>query len=169
MRSQITKGFSLKLKNLGILFLFSISLFSFGCNKEENNENKTTTQEATPASAAPQDDGKGIGPIKEVKLSPEIDLKIAAEGQKTFQTKCSACHKFEAKYVGPALNGITQRRKPEWIMNMIMNPAEMIQKDPTAKKLFSELLVPMANLNIKEPEARSVLEFFRAKEKGQIK
>ncbi len=47
-------------------------------------------------------------------------------------------------------------------MNMILNPEEMIQKDPIAKKLLMEFNgAPMANQNLTEEQARQVLEYFR--------
>jgi len=46
-------------------------------------------------------------------------------------------------------------------MNMILNPDEMVQKDPIAKALLAEYLSPMANQNLTEEQARAVLEYFR--------
>jgi len=49
-------------------------------------------------------------------------------------------------------------------MNMILNPEEMIQKDPIAKQLLIDSNgAPMANQNLTEDEARSILEYFRTK------
>ena len=43
-----------------------------------------------------------------------------------------------------------------------LNPDEMVQKDPLAKALLMEFNgSPMANQNLTEEEARSVLEYFR--------
>jgi mono/diheme cytochrome c family protein len=103
----------------------------------------------------------GIGPIKKVEISGNIDMNLVNEGKKIFELKCSACHKLGERYVGPAIKGITKRRKPEWIMNMILNPIEMTQKDSTAKQLLSEYLVQMTFQDIKESEARAILEYFR--------
>jgi mono/diheme cytochrome c family protein len=103
----------------------------------------------------------GIGPIKKVEISENIDMNLVNEGKKIFELKCSACHKLEERYVGPAIKGITKRRKPEWIMNMILNPIEMTQKDSTAKQLLSEYLVQMTFQDVKESEARAILEYFR--------
>ncbi|MGZ3803003.1 MAG: c-type cytochrome [Pseudobdellovibrionaceae bacterium] len=86
---------------------------------------------------------------------------MAASGKTLFESKCVACHKIETKYIGPALKGVTNRRRPEWIMNMILNPDEMIQKDETAKALIKIYLAPMANQSLKPDEARMVLEYFR--------
>lgn len=106
---------------------------------------------------------KGIGPITSVALG-EIDQAMVTEGEAVFKAKCTACHKISKKFVGPALKGVTQRRSPEWIMNMTMNPEEMIKKDPIAMQLLAEANgAPMANQNLTEEEARALLEYFRTK------
>jgi cytochrome c len=105
---------------------------------------------------------KGIGPIKSVTLS-EIDEAMAVEGKEVFKIKCSACHKITKRFVGPALVGVTERRSPEWIMNMILNPEVMVAENPIAKKLLAEYIAPMANQSLTEKEARLILEYFRTK------
>ncbi len=118
--------------------------------------------------AATTDLPKGVGPVTELKLDP-LDTKLATKGKELFVSKCSACHKMEERYVGPALKGITSRRSPEWVMNMIMNPQEMTQKDPEAQKLLEEYLMQMTFQNVTQPETRSILEYFRHyDEKGEI-
>ena len=67
---------------------------------------------------------------------------------------------MEQRYVGPAIAGVTQRRTPEWIMNMIVNPVEMTQKDPVAKAMLAEYMTQMS-VNATEEEARALLEYFR--------
>ncbi len=103
---------------------------------------------------------KGIGPVKTLKLE-EINAQLAKTGGETFKVKCAACHKMEERYVGPALKGVSDRRSPEWIMNMILNPIEMVQKDDTAKELLGEYLVQMTFQNVTETEARGILEYLR--------
>lgn len=107
----------------------------------------------------------GIGPIKKIELGSSIDSAMAEKGQKIYDLKCSACHKFEEKVVGPALKDVTKRRTPEWIMNMILNPVEMTQKDPVAQELLATHLTQMTFQNISETEAREILEYFRQKDK----
>lgn len=102
----------------------------------------------------------GVGPIKKLELKP-IDNALAAHGKDVFAAKCSACHKVGSRYVGPDLAGVTKRRSPEWIMNMILNPQEMIQKNPVAQDLFGEFLVPMTFQNVVETDARAIVEYFR--------
>lgn len=112
---------------------------------------------------------KGIGPVKELKFDASLDTQMANKGSGLFTTKCSACHKIGERYVGPALKDITKRRAPEWIMNMILNPAEMIEKDETAKELYGEYLVPMTFQNVTTEEARMILEYFKGLDSGAIK
>mgnify|MGYP001563946797 CR=1 FL=1 len=103
----------------------------------------------------------GIGPVKKVELTAPIDAKMVEEGKGLFQLKCSACHELGQRKVGPAMHGVTQRRTPEWIMNMILNPAEMLKEDPQAKELLETYLVPMTFQNVSQEDTRKMLEFFR--------
>lgn len=108
----------------------------------------------------------GIGPVKKMELGA-IDPLKAAKGKEIFSMKCSACHKIGEKYVGPDLKGVTQRRKPEWVMNMIMNPVEMTQKDPVAKELLATYFTQMTFQNLKEEEARELFDYFRSEDAKQ--
>ncbi|MDX1627937.1 MAG: cytochrome c [Fulvivirga sp.] len=104
---------------------------------------------------------KGIGPVEEVKLG-EIDPEMAAEGKKIYEELCTACHKIDKKFIGPPPKGLLDRRTPEWAMNMILNPEEMVKKDPIAKQLLIEANgAPMANQNLTREQARKVLEYIR--------
>ena len=106
----------------------------------------------------------GVGPITKLELSETIDEAMVEKGKEIYKRNCTACHKMKKRSVGPALDGVTVRRTPEWIMNMILNPDEMVVEDPIAKALLAEYLAPMANQSLKEDEARAVLEFFRSRE-----
>jgi putative heme-binding domain-containing protein len=90
---------------------------------------------------------------------------MAEQGAEIFATKCTACHKLDERYVGPPLRNVTKRRAPEFIMNQILNPDENVKKHPEGKKMLAEYLVPMTNMNLKEDEARAVLEYLRSEEK----
>lgn len=130
----------------------SCILFAIHCGGDE--------QEATKAPADPMQN-KGIGPIKSITIAETIDAKMAKDGEQVFEDKCSACHKFDERVVGPALKGVTTRRTPEWIMNMILNPQEMTKDDPIAYELLSEYLTQMVFQNVTEEETRNILEYFR--------
>lgn len=107
----------------------------------------------------------GIGPMtKPVDVSASVDKTLAASGAKLFEQKCSACHKMDERYVGPPLGDVTKRRTPTFVMNMILNPQEMVLKHPASKKLLAEFLVPMPNLNLSTGEAREVVEYLRSQQ-----
>ena len=67
----------------------------------------------------------------------------------------------ENRVVGPGWKGITTRREPAWIMNMILNIDVMLSDDPEAQKLLEQCLVRMPNQNLSKEEGREVLEFMR--------
>ncbi len=105
---------------------------------------------------------KGIGPVTSVTLEEAISEEMAAAGKVIFDAKCSACHKTDKRFIGPEPKNVLSRRTPEWVMNMILNPEEMVSKDPIGKLLLVEYNgSPMANQNLTQDEARSVLEYFR--------
>ncbi|MCB0453889.1 MAG: c-type cytochrome [Aequorivita sp.] len=152
-----------------------LTLISCG-GKEEKKKDGIQIGQKPPATETPKEEpasnekpsemvdltNKGIGPIKSLELPAEIDQAMAAKGMEVYKTKCMACHKPDKKFIGPAPTGIFERRTPEWIMNMILNPEDMTQNDPLAKALLVEFNgSPMANQNLTEEEARQVLEYFR--------
>lgn len=158
---------------LSVLFL---TLIALSCGGEEKKEEKakvqlkkqTTTKtvepKATNAKASETIDltNKGVGPITSVDISAPVDQAMANQGKDVFDKMCTACHRVGKKFIGPPPNGILERRSPEWIMNMILDPEGMVQKDPLAKALLIEFNgSPMANQNLTQEEARSVLEYFR--------
>ncbi len=125
-----------------VLLMTVLSMFMQGCG-EDNQE-------------------IGVGPIKKVELSATIDNALVEQGKTVFEAKCVSCHKFDEKLVGPPLKGITKKRKPEWIMNMILNPEKMTKENIEAQKLMAQYLTQMTFQNVTEQEARGVLEYFRS-------
>jgi len=104
---------------------------------------------------------KGLGPIKNVSLEEEIDQEMAKKGEEIYVLKCTACHAPDKEKLGPAPTGIYDRRTPEWIMNMILNPEEMAMNDPIGRGLLMKYNTVMANQGLTEEDARAVLEYFR--------
>jgi mono/diheme cytochrome c family protein len=158
--------FSLKKQNyspiLRTMFLTGVILILQACGS------KTPATDSAPApevnaiidTKAPSD-SKGIGRFTNVTLEA-INPAKADLGKAVFTTKCTTCHKLTAdKFVGPGLLGVTNRRTPEWILNMITGPEQMCKSDPVAKKLFEEILTPMANQNINDVDALNILEYLR--------
>ena len=104
---------------------------------------------------------KGIGPIKQVDLGSGVDAALVAKGEEVFTLKCSACHKLDEALTGPPLGQVMSQRTPEFIMNMMLNPDEMVQKHPEVKAMLGQYFVPMPNQNLTEDDARAVLEYLR--------
>ncbi len=160
---------------LSILAVFFLTGLS-GCSNSENANAEETgggsvSEAVEETAAAPADEAAGelgVGPVTEAMDIPEtIDPDMAAQGKAIFEAKCTACHKIEEKYIGPAMKGVTERRRPEWIMNMILAPEKMLQEDPVARQLAGETGAIMANQGLTEEEARQVLEYLRAIDHNQ--
>ena len=125
---------------------------------------KEVTPTATETTAPSYDPNRGIGKFtaENVKFGASLDAKMAGNGDKVKDVKCASCHKMtEEKLVGPGWKGVTERRKPEWIMNFISNPDPMIDKDPAVQAQLELCLVRMPNQGLDDKEARDILEFMR--------
>lgn|SRR5690554_320400 len=101
----------------------------------------------------------GIGPITEVITAAGTDAAMIKKGEDIFVMNCSACHKVGERYIGPDVQDIIDRRSATYMMNMILNPDEMVKKHPEARKVLAEFLAPMPNQNLSQEDARAVVEY----------
>lgn len=154
------------MRSINVIVAFGILLSSCGGGgKSQAEKIKEQTMVKMENPADNWKSNHGIGPIKAFELGAEIDEEMALKGKEIYEAKCTACHKVEKRFIGPSPTGILERRTPAWIMNMILNPEEMVQKDPLAKQILIEYNgSPMANQNLTQEEARAVLEYFRTLE-----
>jgi len=150
---------------VNLFFISLLAMVSCGGNSSENSSSSEKSSNAKGSNNDPVYD-IGIGTIEVVTLG-EINEEQAAKGKELYKINCTACHKFKKRYIGPAMLGVTQRRTPEWVMNMIMDPELMLKENDAAKALFAEYLAPMANQNINENDARAIYEYFRQKDLNQ--
>jgi mono/diheme cytochrome c family protein len=150
------------MRRISIIAALVLSMSILGCGNEKSEGNTTQPEQKVEQEKVVSDPktDKGVGPITSITLG-EIDPALAEQGKALFTAKCSACHKIDKRFVGPALKGAIDRRTPEWIMNMILNPDKMVVENEEAKKLLAEYLSPMANQSLKEEEARAILEYLR--------
>ena len=144
-------------------FFAALSLcFVFGCAPDKPSGEGTNDSAIEDASKQTNDVTKGIGQVKNVTLHNPLEADRVSRGLAIYEMKCSACHKLtEQRVVGPGWKGITQNRKPEWIMNMITNVDVMLDQDAEAQKLLELCLTRMPNQNVSIGDARDVLEFMR--------
>lgn len=139
-------------------------LASCGNEKPEQTDTEEAgdSYEAIHGDAKKKDDGKGIGQIKEVTLNTPLEQERIPRGKAIYDMKCAACHKLtDMRVVGPGWKDVTKRRKPEWIMNMVLNVDVMLDQDPEAQKLLELCLTRMPNQNVSIGDARDILEFMR--------
>ncbi|MGB3155127.1 MAG: c-type cytochrome [Chitinophagaceae bacterium] len=147
-------------KLLSVL-LFTGSVFAFSCKEGAKKDPKPIDiQELT--KDQPETHGTEIKEA-EITLGTPLDQAMVSVGKSAYELKCQSCHRLtEEKLVGPGWKGVTQRREPLWIMNMITNVDMMLATDAEAQKLLELCLVRMPNQNISKDEARKVLEFMRS-------
>lgn len=151
----------MKRRTIVISALMALASFGFyACaDKTPSSTEKLDTQELT--ANQPEVHGELIKP-EDVQLTTPLNEQWVAQGKSIYELKCQACHKLNSeRLVGPGWEGITKKRKPEWIMNMVTNVDVMLEQDPEAQKLLEECLVRMPNQNITKEEARAILEFQR--------
>jgi mono/diheme cytochrome c family protein len=155
------------MKKITLMLIGVLSLLFFACgntdkNTDDQSEEVLAFEDKT---VDPYDNWKennGVGPVASFELPAEIDEALVAKGSEVYESKCTACHKTDKKFIGPAPKDILSRRNPAWVMNMILAPDKMVMEDPIAKKLLMEFNgSPMANQNLTQEEARAVLEYFR--------
>ena len=112
----------------------------------------------------PQSGDKGIGPVQEVKLGP-LDQGLAGRGKQLFADRCASCHALDKELAGPPLGNVLDRATPEFVMNMLLNTAEMTAKNATIKAQVAKFGMPMPPTGLGEDEARAVLEYLRTTKK----
>ena len=103
--------------------------------------------------------------VKESDITITNPLKVdwITSGKATYELKCQSCHRLTAeKLVGPGWLGVTKRRDPVWILNMVTNTEMMLSSDAEAQKLLELCMVRMPQQNLKLDQAREVLEYMRS-------
>jgi len=134
----------------------------FACTSKKEAEDAAKKSPNPSEAAAPQPETHGTE-VKTVELTTPLNKEWVALGKSIYELKCLACHKLSnEKLVGPGWEGVTKRREPVWIMNMITNVEMMLEKDPEAQKMLEECLVRMPNQNITQEDARKLIEFMRS-------
>jgi cytochrome c len=105
---------------------------------------------------------KGVGPFKDVKLEP-VDKMKARKGLSIFMDKCFICHELDNKKLAPPLRNISKEDSPEFILNMIVNPAEMQKLNPKIKEQMKKYNnLPMLDQQISQTDALNILEYLRS-------
>lgn len=138
--------------------LLILMLLLAGCGGSDGN-GESQTRDNDDGALTEFEQTHGVGPVNEVVTIDEIDPEQVALGKEIFRTKCSACHKMDQDYVGPPLGEVLENRTPAYVMNMILNPVEMTQKHPEARKMLAQYMNQMTFQNVSQEEARAIVEY----------
>jgi mono/diheme cytochrome c family protein len=162
------------MRTLSLLPALALFLFVIACGDGQ----QATDEEGPPPQSMVEEEaempesiaeGRGIGAVDNVEITDTIDTDMVDIGRSIYEMKCAACHKLtDQRVVGPGWAGITNKRKPEWIMNMITNVDVMLAEDPAAQALLEECLTRMPNQNISIGDARNILEFMRKNDRERV-
>jgi len=85
-----------------------------------------------------------------------------ANGEKLFKSICAACHRLDKKLVGPALQGVTERRDQDWLISWIKDSPGMIKSgDKLAIQVFEEnnKLPMIPNPQLSDQDVIDILEY----------
>ena len=145
---------TLRARLLRLVGLVMIIALAVACGGQADQESEESVFDVKKEKAV-------YGKVTHVDVGPGIDAQMATAGLEVFDTKCSGCHKYDERFVGPALGDVADKRPPEYIMNMILDTETMIENDDTVKCLLQEFLTRMPNQNVDEKDARNVLEHLR--------
>ncbi len=151
-----------------IKYVFSVlglCILMLGCGGSAEDSTNSASVEEPEVVADP----RGVGEVKNVTLKDPLEEDRISNGKAIYEMKCSACHKLtDQRVVGPGWAGVTNNRRPEWIMNMITNVDVMLAKDPQAQALLEECLTRMPNQGVSIGDARDILEFMRQNDLDQV-
>ncbi|MFZ6051213.1 c-type cytochrome [Halocola ammonii] len=156
-----------------VVLLFGVLVSCEDRGYKRGNESESTETTASSEDSAEGNDQeanpKGVGEVKNVELTEPLEESMIKSGKAIYEMKCSACHKLtDQRVVGPGWAGITNKRSPEWIMNMITNVDVMLAEDPEAQKLLEECLTRMPNQGVSIGDARDILEFMRKNDMEKV-
>ncbi|MGO3183894.1 MAG: c-type cytochrome [Aequorivita sp.] len=154
------------------IFLILPFVFLMSCNwghKESEHESENLNTDTTQIDSSkimdndtPMKDKTGVGPVKDkVELGLTIDKEMAEKGKNLFSNNCATCHEIHESATGPALGGVLDKRSPQWVMNMILNPRGMVKEDPQARALKAVYETQMVDLHLSKEEAREIVEYLR--------
>jgi hypothetical protein len=150
-------------KSVAFALVFIISsLFIIACGGDGDKKEEKSADVQEPTKNQTEVHGTIVNP-GDVALTTPLNQEWVKTGKATYELKCQSCHKLtDERLVGPGWAGVTTRREPHWIMNMITNVEMMLETDPEAQKLLEQCMVRMPNQNLSKEQAREVIEFMRS-------
>lgn len=87
-------------------------------------------------------------------------------GEEIFKTNCAACHTVgDGKLVGPDLQGVTTKRKEDWLLKFIKSSQTVVKSgDADANAIFNEFnKMVMPDQALSDAQIKSILTFIASK------
>lgn len=139
-----------------LLVLICLISYLYGCTGR-----KTISAQALPSGQEPdQTQSHTI----ETAMPYSTDTQVIAKGEALFENKCSACHNFLQKGIGPDLGAVTSQVPASWIMKFIRNAPAMIQAgDSRAVELFgvyNQYMPPFTDLS--DSDLQAIVSYIHA-------
>ena len=111
---------------------------------------------------------KTFSDLSDAEVASRVD-----EGQKLFKANCAACHKVDAKLIGPPLANVWQQwETQDEIIQWVHNSQELIKSgNPTANKIFKEYngSVMPAFAQLSEEQIESIIDYYvQAEQQGLL-
>lgn len=148
------------MKKLMIFLLLSMMVYA--CSQGSKQESDKNQGAGMAKGASEYDPKRGEGKFDHVVVDEKLNVTMAKKGKLVADLKCASCHKYtEERLVGPGWAGVSNKHRPEWLMNFITNPDPMIDKDPELQAQLEICLVRMPNQNLSDEDARNIVEFMR--------
>ena len=149
------------MENIKFLAFSLVSVLVFSCGGSKDEDGKEVE--------LPYNAKLGIGKYASLSVTAEIDSVLVKTGDELYMKKCASCHDLSDKIiVGPGWEGITARRELIWLMNLMTNTEEMLERDPELKRQIEKFKTQMPDFGLTENEARAILEFMRKNDKGEV-
>ena len=109
--------------------------------------------------------GWKAAPVQQADYATAPRLRNISKGEQLFRTRCTSCHTISGKEpedaLGPDLIGVTNQRDPEWLLNWLRAPDQMLRdEDPIAMALLEKYNgLPMPNLRLNRKEVDDLLDY----------
>ena len=93
------------------------------------------------------------------------ELRNLSRGESIFRTRCATCHTVTGNELegalGPDLLGVTRKREPQWLLDWLKAPDQMLnKKDPIAMALYEQYnRLAMPNMRLNKEEALTLLDY----------
>jgi len=163
---------------------FALGMFSFliallvglvgvvvfaGTGLLDTQETPFSTDIALDTTASKSDSLAAISQFALDTLSEEEVAAVTA-GDALFKNNCAQCHAVNDVVVGPALNGITQRRPISWLIPWVKNSSKVVaSSDEYAVKLFNQYQKQqMPSFQLSDKEIKSIIKYIEVESPKSI-